>query len=676
MTTTTWRAVTPLITLCLTIASTRATAQPARAATAPIGPTTADTARPGLWRGIDYAGMDRSVNPLADLDAYASARWYAANPIPPDQGSWSTGQLVKQRNQEILRSILDSVAAVPHTDPTMTDGRLAAFYRSAMDEAAIERAGLSPLVPVLARINAIRTHAQLWQRLPALYRETTVFAPVALRTDTDPRDVARLIVVFDAGGLGLPDAAYYLRDDERTRGVRARYTEHIARTLALLGESAPRAVRDAAQVVAFETRLARASASEVADTRPMPLASVDALTPGLSWRDFAIELGVPRSTDAIVPRPEFLRTVRTMLSDEPVARWRTYLRWQLARSVAPALPRVFADESFDFNQRVLGGRVQDMPRWKRAVIWTDELLGEDLGQLYVARQFTDATRARVRVMIADLVAALRDRLATLDWLSESARRDARARLDRVTFRIGHPDRWRDYSGLAIDDGPFVLNYLRARRFANGWMLGRLGKPRAPDEWENTPPTINAYCDPVTMQVVFSAGILQPPFFDPDASDEVNYAEIGSVIGHELTHLFWWTGDDAVEFTRRTRAIEQRYAAYTLEDGSSVNGTLTLNENVADIGGLTIAYLAWQRSLGGRVPPPPINGLTAEQRFFVAYAQSWRIRSRPETARMRLTTDPHAPGHFRIVGPPSTMPQFYAAFGAFGPPPSSYPEGIW
>lgn len=669
----TWRTVTPLITLGLAAAAARVTGQ---AAAAPAGATTAEAARPGLWRGIDYAGMDRSVNPLSDLDAYASARWYAVNPIPPDQGSWSTGQLVKQCNQEILRAILDSVATAPRADPTTTGGRLGAFYRSAMDEVAIERAGLRPLAPVFARIDAIRTHAQLWQRLPALYRATAVFAPVAVRTDTDPRDRTKLVVVFDAGGLGLPDPAYYLRDDDRSRGVRARYAEHVARTLTLLGEPVPRATRDAADVVAFETRLARASGSGAADTHPMPLAAVDTLTPGRSWRSFALALGVPRSTDAIVPRADFLRTVRAMLDDEPVACWRAYLRWQFARSMAPALPRAFVDESFDFNQRVLGGRVQNLPRWKRAVIWTDELLGEDLGRLYVARQFTEATRARVRVMIADLVAALKDRLATLDWLSEPARRDAAARLDRVTFRIGHPDRWRDYSALAIADRPFVLNYLRAQRFANAWMLGRLGKPRALDEWENTPPTINAYCDPSTMQVVFSAGILQPPFFDPDAGNEINYAEIGSVIGHKLTHLFWWSGTDAAAFTERTRAVERQYSAYALADGSPVNGALTLSENVADIGGLTIAYSAWHRSLRGRMPPPPINGLTAEQRFFVAYAQSWRIQSRPETARMRLTTDPHAPGHFRIVGPPSMMPQFYAAFRAFGPPPSAYPAGIW
>jgi putative endopeptidase len=625
--------------------------------------------------------MDRRVDPIADFDAYANGNWYRQNPIPSDQGSWSTGQLVKQNNQEILREILERAALETHASPNSPTGRLGAFYRSAMNETATDAAGLRPIEPLLARIDALESPDQLWKALPGLYMDASVFAPIPIHTDTDPRNSAQLVLVIDAGGLGLPQQDDYVREDEKAERIRASYAAHLQRMFELLGDAPDTAAKESAAVFAFERRLARAmrtGAEREPGTRlqPKTMAEVDAITPGLSWTSFASAMGIPTSTAVVVTNPGFLREIHTMLREERIATWRSYLRWQLVRALAPALPKAMSEESFAFNEQVLGGRLQQLPRWKRAVMWADELIGEDLGQLYVAQQFTSETKKRARVMIATIVSTLRDRIATLDWLSPSAKQDAVAKLGKITLKIGYPAKWRDYSGLIVDDGPFVINYLRARQFGNQWMLSRLGKPRDVNEWENTPPTINAYCDPLTLEVVFSAGILQPPFFDPTVDDEINYAEIGSVIGHELTHLFWWTGDDAAAFTRRAQAIELQYSSYALPDGLHVNGKLTLGENIADIGGLKIAYLAWKRSLRGRALPPVRNGLTAEQRFFVAYAQSWRMHSRPETARLRIASDPHAPGHFRIVGPLSNMPEFYQAFDQRSAPPRALLEGIW
>jgi len=636
----------------------------------------------GLWRGIDYGGMDRTLDPIADFDLYASAKWYAKNPIPPDQGSWSTGQLIKQRNQEILKGILERASADKNTPPASRTNRLGAFYRSAMNEETIESAGIQPIQATLARITHLASPQQLWNGLPGIYRETAVFAPIPIHTDTDPKDNKKLILVIDEGGIGLPGRQYYLSSDSRMGAIRESYREHVRRTLVLAGDSEIQATEEARRVIAFETRLAQRMRPDGEESTPsnapltVQINHLDDAVPGLALQSFVRGLGITQSTQVSIANPAFLREVQTMLRDEPVSSWQSYLRWQFLRSVSPALPRAFAAESFAFEQGVLGGRLQDMPRWKRAVIWTDDLLGDDLGYLYVAENFTPQTKARAQLMIANIVLALRGSIATRTWMTASTKQSALAKLDKLTFDIGYPDKWRDYSGLKIDDSPFVVNYLRAERFTNDWTFSRLGKERDQTEWEHTPPTINAYCDADTDKIVFSAGILQPPFFDPDASDEVNYAQIGSVMGHELTHLFRWTGDDEANFRARALAIEQQYSAYTLPDGSHLNGKLTLSENIADIGGLRLAYLAWKAS-GKSVPVVVVgDGLTPDQRFFIAYAQSWRIQTRPETARLRLVTDPHAPGHFRIVGPLSYMPEFYEAFRRSNSSAQVVHESLW
>jgi putative endopeptidase len=645
------------------------------------GASEQNEAKPGLWRGIDYGGMNRAVDPITDFDLYASGNWYAKNPIPPEQGSWSTGQMVKQRNQEILRAILQDAAEDTNANPKTLKGRIGAFYRSAMNEPSIEAAGLSPLRSLFGQIDELNTPEKLWRALPGIYQQTAVFAPIPIHTDTDPTDNKKLVLVIDEGGMGLPDPDYYLLNDEKTKAIRARYIEHVRKMFLLLGDSKDRAAEEAQSVEAFESRLARASRTSAEEggpgdtVHPMMMEQVDAIAPGLALTKFISRLGITQSTRVVVVNPRFLREVQEMLQDEAISTWQSYLRWQFIESLAPTLPKAFSEENFAF-QAVLSGKVQDLPRWKRTVIWTDDLLGYDLGQLYVAQRFTAETKARATVMIRNIVLALRESIATRDWMSPSAKREALDKLDKVTFEIGYPDKWRDYSGLIIDDGPFVLNYLRAKKFSNDWMFSRLGKPRDLSEWEHTPPTINAYCDADTLKVVFSAGILQPPFFDPTADDEVNYAQIGSVIGHELTHLFRWTGEDAASFTKRAHTFEQQYSDYTLPDGLHVNGKLTLGENIADIGGLKLAYLAWKHSLVGKPTPGKKNGLTADQRFFIAYAQSWRIQSRPETARLRIATDPHAPGHYRIVGPLSVMPEFYQAFSRPGAPPRTFRESVW
>lgn len=637
-----------------------------------------EAARTGLWRGVDYTGMDRTLDPKQDLDLYASAKWYEVNPIPPDQGSWSTGQLVKQRNQEVLRSILEGSARStrPYYDPSRA--RLGAFYRSAMNVKQIDRIGLAPLKPLLAKLEKLRTSQQIWADFPRIYRQSADFAPISVYTEVDRKNPKQIDLVLGEGGLGLPNAHYYLRQDEKSKSLRAEYEVHMRRMFLLVGDLESKAALEAETILKFETRLAQAFRADANENAPEPIAAhqLDALCPGRSWRGFLARLGITTPVPILVNNPGFLREVSKMIDGESAMSWRSYFRWRFISSLAPTLSKPFAAEDFAF-QRVLSGRIQAMPRWKQTVIWADELLGDDLGHIYVAQRFTPEARARAAVLVKNVVATLRDRINTLDWLSAQARQDMIQKLDHdVTYKIGYTDYWHDYAGLSVDDGPFVLNYLRAKRWAKNWEFARLGKPRNANERENTPQTINAYCDPITSEVVFSAGILQSPFFDPDAEDEVNYAQIGSVIGHELTHLFWWKGEDAAQFAERVKRIEERYSSYTLSDGTHVDGKLTLKENVADIGGLRLAFLAWKRSFAGKPQPTEQNGLTPEQRFFVAYAQSWRVQSRPEMARLRINSDPHAPGHFRIVGPVSYMPEFYHAFGTTARSPVHVPAGIW
>ncbi len=647
------------------------------------------------FHGVDPGGMDPQAKPCQDFWRFANGRWLARNPIPADEPAWSVNNEIDERNFAILHQILDEAAADTGAAPDSIAGKVGRFYRLGMDAAGIDADGAKPLAPEFSRIDGVRDAGGLEDEIARLHREG-VDAGFAFFAGQDDKDSARVIGQIYQSGLGLPDRDYYFDADAKSQAIRAAYVAHVARMFGLLGDPAAQAAAEAQTVMAMETRLAGASMTRVAQRDPnavyhkMTLAQMDGLTPGVTWDRYFAGIGLARPGDLNVAQPAFVALVGAMLSDAPLADWRTYLRWHLINGAARSLSAPFADEDFAFNRTTLEGVTAQRPRWKRVLAATDGELGEALGELYVARAFTPDAKARALVMVNNIKAALRDDLVTLPWMSAPTRAQALHKLDTLVVKIGYPDRWRDYSALKLDSGSYVGDVMEADEFEFQRNLDKIGRPVDRTEWGMTPPTNNAYYDPQKNEIVFPAGILQPPFFDAQADDASNYGEIGATIGHEMTHGFddqgrqydaqgdltdWWTGADAKNFAVRADAIAAQYDRFVPVDDAHINGRLTLGENIADIGGLKLAYLALEKSLQGR-PRVKIDGYTPEQRFFIAYAQSWRANIRPELIRERLTTDPHSTDEYRVLGPVADMPEFYQAFGCPTPPAPAATASIW
>jgi predicted metalloendopeptidase len=630
--------------------------------------------------GIERTGMDPSVKPADNFYEYANGKWLAATVIPSDRPLVAIFTQLQDRNREILHQILEDAARQALTAGDTIPGKVGTFYRSGMDEARIEKAGAQPLQEELDRIAAMKTLADL---LPTLARLHGQGVPAAFRFDPHPdlKDSRRMIGALGQGGLGLPDRDYYLKSDAKTEAIRTAYRAHIEKMLTLLSETPEQAAAHAKIILDLETRLAKASKTRVelrdpkANYHPMNPKQLTAAAPGLGWPRFFQDIGLGEQPDLNVGQPAFFRELGKLASSVSLDTWKAYLRWHLLNHYADKLSTAFVNEDFHFKGTVLTGVPQLKPRWERVLEATDQLLGEALGQLYVARAFPPEAKAKADVLVQNVKAALRDRLANLDWMSPETRREALRKLDAIAVKIGYPAKWRDYSGLKLADDVYVRNVLRAEAFRQRQELDKIGKPVDRTEWRMTPPTVNAYYNPSRNEIVFPAGILQPPFFDPKADDAVNYGGIGMVIGHELTHGFddsgrqfdadgnlrdWWTPQDEKIYKERAAQIARQYDGYVLLDGLHVNGKLTLGENIADLGGLKIAYLAYQKSLQGK-PAPVIDGFTGPQRYFLAFAQLWRYKIRPEAARVRLATDPHAPPRFRVLGPLYNTPEFFQAF---------------
>lgn len=550
-----------------------------------------------------------------------------------------------------------------------------------MDMARIDASGLTPLGADLVRIDTIRTVSDLNSVVAYLHRYG-IDAMFAFGSTQDAKDTTSVIGEARQGGLGLPERDYYFKDDDRTRTIRAEYEKHVARVFVLAGDDAPRAAARAKAVLAIETSLAEMSMTAVEMRDPNALyhkmdeRALAALTPRFSWPDYFKGLGAKRIGDINVAQPEFFRQMDRQIAAVSLDDWKSYLRWRLLDALAPYLSTGFVEEGFNFNGRTLQGTPQLRPLWKRRVSATDNFLGDALAQLYVAKAFTPEAKARALAMVKNLKAAMRERLAALDWMSDATRQQAYAKLDAIVDKIGYPDKWKDYSSLRIDRGPFVLNVMRATEFATARDLAKIGRPVDRHEWGMTAPTVNAYYNPLLNEIAFPAGILQPPFFDPLADDAVNYGGIGAVIGHELTHGFddeggqfdakgnlrnWWTEADRKNFTDRAKCVSDQFSGYTIE-GSRVKGDLVLGESIADLGGVTIAFLAFQKSLAGKPRPADIDGLSAEQRFFLGWAQVWAENSRSEYSKLLVDTDPHPPSKYRVNGPLSNLPAFGKAFG--------------
>ncbi len=632
--------------------------------------------------GIDVSQIDTSVPPCDDFFRYANGRWLERTEIPPEEATWGGFIEVRDRNLQILREVADEAARGSAPKGSL-EQKVGDYWASGMDEAAVEAAGISPLRPELEVVDGLTDRAELAEVLAGLHREGAGGAGFHVTVRQDPGDSSRNIVWIQQGGLGLPDRDYYLKDDARSREIRVRYVAHVARMLALLGDGADDARYGAATVLTLETRLARASMTRVEQRDPyktynkMTLAQLAERAPGFEWRAYLAALGAAEPGDLNVRQPGFFTELAAALADVPLEQLRTYLRWHLVLFAATALPKRFVDEHFDFYQRELTGVEQQRPRWKRILESMNANIGEELGQLYVRRAFSPEAKRRVLELVDDLRSALRDRIGTLEWMGERTKEQARRKLAAFAVKMAYPDTWRDHSALVIARGEHLRNVLRAREWDLGRDLAKLGKPVDRSEWLMSPQTVNAYYNPLMNEIVFPAGILQPPFFDPAADDAVNYGAIGMVIGHEMSHGFddqgskydaagdlkeWWTPDDRAAFVSRQDLVVSQYEGYEPLAGQRINGRLTLGENIGDIGGIKIAWAAFQRMLSRKGRPGPIDGYRPEQRFFLGLAQSWRNKIRDEALRVRLNVDPHSPSAYRVLGPLSNMPEFHEAFG--------------
>lgn len=638
--------------------------------------------------GLYLDWMDGSVSPAADFFRYANGGWLKSHPIPPDRSYWGVDSVLEQENQTFIRDLVESLGREdwPAGSPQR---KVADFYRSGMDEKAIDAAGAQPLEPELARIAAVSTPADLEEEIAHL-QTIGVTAPLSLGQMQDFKDSTQVIAVVTQSGLGLPNRDYYLKDE--FKAARKAYVGHVARMLVRLGDAPALAARESKTVMELETRLADASMSDVEQRNPhsvyhpMTLDKAQALTPHLDWHSLLLHAGHPEIASLNVGMPEFFRAVDRELARTPIADWKTYLRWQLLDAYAPFLSKPFVDEDFRMTS-VLTGAEELQVRWLRVLRAEDQAIGFAIGEIYVARRFSPAAKQAAIALVARVRDALRADLATLAWMTPATRAAAAAKLDLMQLRVGYPDRWRDYSGLVIDRGPYALNVMRANTFEFDRQLTKVGKPVDRSEWYMTPQTVNAYYDPSMNSLNVPAGILQPPYFDASWSDAVNYGATGAAVGHEMTHGFddegaqfdgfgnledWWAPADLAKFRAATRCISDQYSGFTVAGGLHVQGDLVTGEAAADLGGLILAFRAMHATdEAGDAPgaaDPSMGGFTRDQVFFIAFAHSWASAIRPQQAEELVTTDPHPPADDRTNATLANSPEFQRAFAIPVPGP--------
>jgi putative endopeptidase len=624
--------------------------------------------------------MDRSVDPCVDLYHYSCGGWQMKNPIPADQTSWSVYGKLYQDNLNFLRTILEQAASNSGARSVVTQ-KIGDFYAACMDESGAEKRGISPLQPELeaiAKLQSPKEIAKLVARLQLTYGGSIVFNA---GSSLDPDNSEEQIAQIDQGGLGLPDRDYYVKDDAKSRETRDRYLQHVQQIFELSGDFSTTAKANADTVMRLETVLAKASLTRVDRRNPynlkhkMKLAELNQLASNLDWSAYYREARYPQLDILNVETPEFFKEVNTLLVSEPIANWKTYLRFHVVNSASPYLSAKFVDENFEFYRKYLRGAKEQQPRWKRCVSYTDRNLDEALGQAYVAQVFSPELKASTLDMVNRIEAAMEIRIGQLDWMSAQTKAQALTKLHGIRNKIGYPDKWRDYSSLKIVRDDFAGDVERAQQFESRRDINKIGKPVDHGEWEISPPTVDAYYDPQMNDINFPAGVLQPPLYDAKLDDAPNYGDTGGTIGHELTHGFddegsqfdakgnlrnWWTEDDRKQFESRTKCVQDQYAQYVVVDDVHINSALTLGEDVADLGGEILGYMAWKDATKDK-NLQPIDGLTPEQRYFIGFAQWDCANERPEDLRVRAATDPHSPAQYRINGVVVNMPEFSQAF---------------
>ncbi|HTQ37971.1 MAG TPA: M13 family metallopeptidase [Pirellulales bacterium] len=636
--------------------------------------------KPQLKSGIDRDTFDSSVKPGDDFFQYVNGQWIKENPIPAEYSRWGAFPKLHDDNLTHLREIVEGLSN--QTTPLDADSRkLRDFYQTAMDEKQLNDQEAKPLADTFESISKIKSTDELISLIGQLRASGLSAGLFGFSADQDEKHSSQYTIVLWQGGLGLPDRSYYLDTTDDSKRIRDQYRQHIENMFKLLGDSPEAAKAAADTVLRIETQLAEASRTPVqlrdreAQYNKMTSAELAELTPNLDWSAFWKLVNAPAVTEAVVGQPEFFKRVNELLKSTPIADWQTYLRWHVIHSAAPYLSDDFVNENFHFYGAQLRGIKQLQPRWKRAIGTLDGQMGEALGRLYVQKYFPPQAKQRMDELVKNLMLAYKERIESRDWMSPETKQEALAKLAAVRPKIGYPNKWRDYTALEIGTDSYLQNVMRADAFDMQYRLARLHKPVDRDEWSMSPPTVNAYYNPNLNEIVFPAGILQPPFFDMTADDAVNYGGIGAVIGHEITHGFddqgsrsdadgnlrnWWTADDRAHFTAKTDKLVKQYNECNPIEDLHINGLLTLGENLADLGGVTISYAAYQKSLNGK-PAPVIDGFTGPQRFFIGYAQVWRGSQRDADLKVMLRTNPHSPEHFRTLVPLSNVPAFYEAF---------------
>jgi len=631
---------------------------------------------------LDLSSMDMSIDPCVNFYQYACGGWRKKNPIPADQTSWSVYGKLYQDNLNFLRGILEQAASNSNERDAVTQ-KVGDFYASCVDEAGIEKSGLEPIkaeLEAIARLNSVRELAPLVARLQMV---TGGYRSILFRggSDQDPDNSEQVIASLDQGGLGLPDRDYYTKEDAKSKETRERYVQHVQKIFELLGDNPEVAKKNAETLMRMETALAKASMTRVERRDPyklknkMKIPGLEELAPNFDWQAYYSALQYPKIEILNVGDPAFMKQVNASLADEPLANWKTYLRFHVADSSAQYLPAKFVQENFEFYRKYLRGAKEKEPQWKRCVRYTDFLLGEALGQAYVRKVFSPELKQSTLGMVRRIEDAMAKRIEQLDWMSPETKQQALVKLAGIRNKIGYPDRWRDYSAVKIERTEFLGNVQRATEFENRRQIAKIGKPVDHGEWDISPPTVDAYYNPQMNDINFPAGVLQPPLYDAKMDDAPNYGNTGGTIGHELTHGFddegsqfdakgnlknWWKEEDRKKFDERTKCVSDQYSQYLVVDEVHINGELTKGEDVADLGGEILAYIAWGAATAGK-NLQPVDGLTPEQRFFIGFAQWDCSNERSEDLRVRAQTDPHSPAQYRINGVVVNMPEFAKAF---------------
>lgn len=632
--------------------------------------------------GFETSRMDTTCKPCEDFYKYTNGNWLKSAIIPADKSRFGSFDILAEGNRTILKGILESAAANKSAKPGSNEYKIGAMFATCMDEAGLEKAGTKPIQPTLKRVEKISDLKSLQAEITYLH-SVGVPALFGFGAGPDLKNSTMTIASLGQGGLSLPNKDYYTKTDDKSKETRAAFVKHMGNMFKLLGDPEAKATANADAVMKVQMKIAEGSLAPVELRDPTKrynkktIAELQTLAPNFDWKNYFAGRGAIAFADLNVSQPKFFESINSLLKEVSIDDWKTYLRWQIVHSAAGELSANFRTENFDFYGKTLSGQKEQAPRWRTCTQVTDGSLGEILGQVYVAKNFPPESKARLNKLIDNLVGAFTQRINGLEWMSETTKKQALIKLNSFSRKIGYPDKWKDYSALQIDRKSFFNNKFRVGQWAIKENINRINQPVDKTLWGMTPPTVNAYYSPINNEIAFPAGILQPPFFNPDADDAINYGGIGAVIGHELSHGFddsgsqfdekgnlrvWWTPEDRKKFEARANCVVEQFNGYKVTEGLYQNGKLVLGESIGDLGGITMAYYAFKKSLEGKPAPAKIDGFTAEQRFFLGWAQVWAAVARPEAERAQTLGDPHPLGRFRGNGPLSNFAPFAEAFG--------------